>query len=75
MQLETVITARFVEEDATPEQQANLDAMNVHADDCAKRLQGPFSSLIIEMMDLKRATFAKAPPVTEALEEADRGGS
>ena len=59
MQLETTITARFVDEDATPEEQANLDAMNVHAEDCAQRLQGPFAKLIIEMMDIKREVFAQ----------------
>ena len=67
MQLETTITARFVEENATPEQQANLDAMNVHAEDCAQRLQGPFAKLIIEMMDIKRDVFASTPPVAVVL--------
>ena len=40
-----------------PEEQASLDALNTHTEDCARRLQPAFRSLIVEMLELKREHY------------------
>ena len=53
MDLETKITATFSIENPTPEEVETLAALNLHAEDCAERLQFALRSLVIQMMDIK----------------------
>jgi hypothetical protein len=57
MQMETNLSVKFIYA-ATPtkEEQASLDALNIHADDIAESLQTVFRALVIEMLSLKRKT-------------------
>lgn len=58
--LETKLTARFVSMvPLSPAGQAALDAMNVHAEECANRLQAAFRLLVTEMLDIKHDFYAK----------------
>jgi len=62
MQLETKISAKFLKEEdevVNYEQQQSLDALNKHTEDCCEILQPIFQTLIIEMLTLKRESFAK----------------
>jgi hypothetical protein len=58
--LETKLTARFVSmTPLTPAGQASLNAMNIHAEECAQRLQAAFRLLITEMLDMKHDFYAQ----------------
>lgn len=58
--LETNLTARFTSRvPLSPSEQESLDALNFHAEEITQRLQGIFRNLVTEMLDLKRAHYAK----------------
>ena len=58
--LETNLSARFISKvNLSPEEQASLDALNFHAEEITQRLQSVFRTLVTEMLDLKRAHYAK----------------
>jgi hypothetical protein len=61
MQLKTEISAKFVTSlpPETTEAQVSLDALNKHVEDICETLQPIFVKLIVEMLELKRATHTK----------------
>ncbi|MCK5663411.1 MAG: hypothetical protein KAI17_07985 [Thiotrichaceae bacterium] len=60
MQLETKLSAKFITDNpCTPEEQISLDALNMHTEEIAEKLQSTFRLLIIEMLEIKRANFTK----------------
>jgi hypothetical protein len=64
--METVLTARFVPRVApeSPEEQASIDALNMHAEEIAEKLQPVFRDLVLSMLELKRPHFT-TPKVEE----------
>lgn len=55
MEFATKITAKFQYQlQPTPEEQAQLDALNAHAEEICERLQGTFRNLIIEFLEVKK---------------------
>lgn len=60
LDFETNISARFHSKtQLDPQQQASLDALNVHVQEIAGRLQTTVRLLITEMLYIKRAQFTK----------------
>jgi len=58
--LETNLTAVFTASgELSPEEQASLEALNFHAAEISHRLQPVIRLLVTEMLDLKRAQYAK----------------